>query len=126
MRIYDSFIYFIIFIKLAYSIGYFTHLYFDFFDTQNKNGTIDQYAVYIRDFCEILFISCMSILMIFLFNPVYVVKQSLYINDHTQKLFFIFAIVLLFIVFQLIREKNLYGKIRNMFSKVVVTPTPSN
>jgi len=116
MRIYDSFIYFVIFVKVLYSTTYITHLYFDFFDKENKNSIIDQYVVNIRDSCEILFITFMSILMIFLFNPVYLVKHTLYMNQNTRNLFFVFAIVLIFVVFQLIRDKNIYANIRNMFS----------
>ena len=106
MRIYDSFIYFVIFLKIVYSICYFTHLYFDLFDKQNKNGAIDQYAVYIRDFSEIIFISCMSLLMLFLFNPLYLVDHSLYMNTHTRYLFFAFAIILVFIAIQLVQDTN--------------------
>jgi len=105
MKVYDSFIYFVIAVKFIYSVCFFTHLYFVYLDVENANSMIDLYSVYFRDISEVVFIVCMSGLMIFLFNPYMIVNHTLYMNTHTKYLFFIFGLILLFIVLETILEQ---------------------
>lgn len=128
MIVYDSYIYFVVFVKLIYSICYFTHLYFYYLDKQNLNGNIDTYAVYFRDICEVIFIAGMSGLMLFLFNPFYLINHELYLNEHTQYLFFAFAIILVFIAYQMVLDnfKPFPTGIIMTSIRRILTPTPTS
>ena len=107
MKIYNSYILITIIVKVIYSISYSTHLYFALIDKKRLGSLIDEYAILFRDISEIVFITLMSALILFLFNPYMIINHSLYMNTQTKSLFFIFGIILLFVVYQMVLENEL-------------------
>jgi hypothetical protein len=90
----DIYIYFIVFIKLIFSITYFLHIYFiKVIPNSEKGQEIDPKIVFWKERTEFIFIASMSVLMIYLFNPWR--NEPLFINEETKVLFYVLGWVLL-------------------------------
>jgi hypothetical protein len=90
----DIYLYFIIFIKLIFSITYFLHIYFSKVNPNSEKGQeIDPKIVFWKERTEFIFIASMSALMIYLFNPWK--NEPLFINEETKVLFYVLGWVLL-------------------------------
>jgi predicted tellurium resistance membrane protein TerC len=76
----------------------------------------------------VIFIAGMSGLMLFLFNPFYLINHELYLNEHTQYLFFAFAIILVFIAYQMVLDnfKPFPTGIIMTSIRRILTPTPTS
>jgi hypothetical protein len=123
MKIYNSYILITIIVKVIYSISYLTHLYFALIDKKQLGSLIDEYAILFRDISEIVFITLMSALILFLFNPYMFINHSLYMNTQTKSLFFIFGIILLFVVYQMVLENELLYPSCNFSHKEFAQPS---
>ena len=123
MKIYNSYILITIIVKVIYSISYLTHLYFALIDKKHLGSLIDEYAILFRDISEIVFITLMSVLILFLFNPYMNINHSLYMNMQTKSLFFIFGIILLFVVCQMVLENELLYPSCNFSHKEFAQPS---
>jgi hypothetical protein len=123
MKIYNSYILITIIVKVIYSISYSTHLYFALIDKKQLGSLIDEYAILFRDISEIVFITLMSVLILFLFNPYMIINHSLYMNMQTKSLFFIFGIILLFVVCQMVLENELLYPSCNFSHKEFAQPS---
>jgi hypothetical protein len=89
--LYDSFIIFIYVLKISFVILSITKLYLIKKDPKNK--WIDT-IIYWKDRVEFVFVICMALLLIYIFLP----SSNSYkkIDKHTQLLFGLFGILLLF------------------------------
>ena len=114
MKLYDYYIYLIIFFKTIFFILSLIHIYFKIKDnrsktsdntnTNNTNNTntnnnnvnnlkIQQRVEYLRSSCEFIVTALISLLLIYLFNPLY---PKLYLIDKETKIvLFLFGIILL-------------------------------
>ena len=114
MKLYDYYIYLIIFFKTIFFILSLIHIYFKIKDnrsktsdnTNNTNNTntntnnnnvnnlkIQQRVEYLRSSCEFIVTILISFLLIYLFNPLY---PKLYLIDKETKIvLFLFGIILL-------------------------------
>jgi len=98
---YDYFIVFIILTKLIYIILECIHIYEKI---KGKEGSpYDNKIVTTKDNIEIIFITSMSILLIYLFYP-YHTKRPI-IDGNTQLLLFLYGIIILFTI----NIKNIYN-----------------
>jgi hypothetical protein len=88
--ILPPFIYFIIFIKIIFLIMALSNIYFD---KVTHNQTYDHKTIYWKERTEFIFIICMSILLIVIFNPNY--NNQRLLTKETKFLFFIFGIILI-------------------------------
>jgi len=88
----DYFIFFIIFIKIIFAISFIG----DVISKHTNNYTIeyilDPRFIYWKERTEFIFIACMSILLIYHFNP----TKPIPVPKDTNMLFFIFGLILLF------------------------------
>jgi hypothetical protein len=89
---FDYFIFFIIFIKIIFAITYFGDVISNHTNNYTINQILDPRFIYWKERTEFLFIACMSILLIYHFNPFNPVP----IPKDTNILFFIFGCILLF------------------------------
>ena len=88
--ILPPFIYFIILIKIIFLIMALSNIYFD---KVTHNQTYDHKTIYWKERTEFIFIICMSILLIVIFNPNY--NNQRLLTKETKFLFFIFGIILI-------------------------------
>lgn len=88
--ILPPFVYFIIFIKLIFLLMALSNIYFD---KISKNNKLDEKTIYWKDRTEFIFIICMSILLMVIFNPMY--NNERLLNKEIKILFFIFGIILI-------------------------------
>jgi len=90
----DIFLYFIIFIKLVFSLTYFLHIYFSKVNPNSEKGQqIDPTILFWKERTEFIFIASMSALMIYLFNPWK--TEPLVFNNEMKVLFYVLGWVLL-------------------------------
>lgn len=90
----DIFLYFIIFIKLTFSLTYFLHIYFSKVNPKSeKSQELDPRVLFWKERTEFIFIASMSALMIYLFNPWK--KEPLVFNNEMKVLFYVLGWVLL-------------------------------
>lgn len=90
----DIFLYFIIFIKLTFSLTYFLHIYFSKVNPNSeKSQELDPRVLFWKERTEFIFIASMSALMIYLFNPWK--KEPLVFNNEMKVLFYVLGWVLL-------------------------------
>ncbi len=90
----DIFLYFIIFIKLVFSLTYFLHIYFSKVNPNSQKGQeIDPTILFWKERTEFIFIASMSALMIYLFNPWK--TEPLVFNNEMKVLFYVLGWVLL-------------------------------
>ena len=110
MKLYEYYIYLIIFFKTIFFILSLIHIYFKIKDNRNKtsdntnntnntnnnnanNLKIQQRVEYLRSSCEFIVTILISCLLIYLFNPLY---PKLYLIDKETKIvLFLFGIILL-------------------------------
>ena len=98
-QILPPFIYFIIFIKIIFLIMTLSNIYFKKVsknnDNKNKNkdNIFDAKTIYWKERTEFIFIICMSILLIVIFNPRY--NNERFLTKETKILLFIFGIILI-------------------------------
>jgi hypothetical protein len=104
MKYYDLYINLIIFLKIIFFILSLIHIYFKIKDNKkttanantntNNSQKIQDLVEYLRSRCEFIVTFLMSLLLIYIFNPL---NPKIYlINKETKYLFFIFGIILLF------------------------------
>lgn len=87
----DYFLFFIIFIKIVFVLS----LVGDIISKHTNNDTIenlDPRFLYWKERTEFIFIACMSLLLIYHFNP----RNPVAVPKDTNILFFIFGCILLF------------------------------
>ena len=87
----DYFLFFIIFIKIVFAISYFG----DVISKHTNNyiiNELDPRFLYWKDRTEFIFIACMSLLIMYHFNPI----KPIPVPNDTNILFFIFGCILLF------------------------------
>ena len=90
----DIFLYFIIFIKLVFSLTYFLHIYFSKVNPNSQKGQeIDPTILFWKERTEFIFIASMSALMIYIFNPWK--TEPLVFNNEMKVLFYVLGWVLL-------------------------------
>jgi len=90
----NIFLYFIIFIKLVFSLTYFLHIYFSKVNPNSEKGQqIDPTILFWKERTEFIFIASMSALMIYLFNPWK--TEPLVFNNEMKVLFYVLGWVLL-------------------------------
>ena len=90
----DIFLYFIIFIKLVFSLTYFLHIYFSKVNPNSEKGQeLDPRILFWKERTEFIFIASMSALMIYLFNPWK--TEPLVFNNEMKVLFYVLGWVLL-------------------------------
>ncbi len=100
MKYYDMFIYFIIFIKVIFifsKIGtkYYDHKLKNAKDEKEKSNmreTLEKLK-YWEERAEFIFIACMSILLIYIFNPRWTVHPR--INHETRLLFYLYGCIII-------------------------------
>jgi hypothetical protein len=91
MDYYTIYISIIFLVKIVFVILAFTHLYLKFKNKGDSN--LDKQLLFWKERIEFIFITLMSFLLIYLFNPR---KNRLFmINDETKLLFFLFGFVLI-------------------------------
>jgi uncharacterized ion transporter superfamily protein YfcC len=110
MKYYGLFIYLIIFLKIIFFILSMMHIYFKIKDNKkntansntntnanNANNANNQKTIerveYLRSRCEFIVTFLMSLLLIYIFNPLY--PKIYLIDKETKYLFFIFGTILL-------------------------------
>ena len=64
-----------------------------YFDKIKHNNKFDEKTIYWKDRTEFIFIICMSILLMVIFNPMY--NNERLLNKEIKILFFIFGIILI-------------------------------
>lgn len=87
----DYFLFFIIFIKIIFALSFIG----DIISKHTNNiiiNELDPRFLYWKDRTEFIFIACMSLLLIYHFNP----TNSVPVPKDTNILFFIFGCILLF------------------------------
>ena len=82
---------FIFLIKIGFIIMSITHFYLK--AKGKKNSDLDKHILYWKERFEFIFITMMSILLIYLFNPR--VNRTLLINKETKILLYLFGFILL-------------------------------
>lgn len=87
----DIYITFIFLIKIGFVLMALTHIYLKFKGKANSN--LDKKIMYWKERFEFIFIATMSILLIYLFNPL--LNKSIILDKETKLLLFIFGFVLL-------------------------------
>lgn len=97
-QILPPFIYFIIFIKIIFLIMTLSNIYFknasnNNDNNDNKDNIFDAKTIYWKERTEFIFIICMSILLMVIFNPRY--NNERFLTKETKILFFIFGIILI-------------------------------
>jgi hypothetical protein len=95
MNYYDAFIYFIIFIKIAFIIMTITHLYLKFYKVVKGDNysELDKKIVFWKERFEFIFVALMALLLIFLFSPRN--NRIVLIDKETKVLFYLFGFILL-------------------------------
>jgi hypothetical protein len=88
----DYFLFFIIFIKIIFAISYFGDVISKHTNNYLINDILDPRFIYWKERTEFIFIACMSILLIYHFNP----RNPVPVPKDTNILFFIFGLILLF------------------------------
>ena len=89
-----AFVYFIIFIKIIFLIATISQAYLT---KVNPNSTYKKYnkqTLYLKEQTEFVFIACISLLLIFIFNPWY--NNEKYLNGEIRLLFYLFGWILIF------------------------------
>lgn len=91
MNSYDCFIYYIVLNKILFVIFGVWHF---ILVRENKGETEFSSSLHIwKEYCEFMFIACMAILSIYLFNPFLEVRPA--INYETRVLLFVFGWIVL-------------------------------
>ena len=91
MNFFSYFVLFIIFIKVLFIISSVIHLYYKL--KKNENNVINIKALYWRERFEFIFIFCMAVVLIYLFNPRY--NNEKLINNEVKLLLYLFGFILL-------------------------------
>lgn len=85
------FIYFIVFIKLVFLLSALSHVYFE---KVKKSEEKSSFTLHWKERTEFIFTICMSIMLIFIFNPWH--NGMKYINKEIKILFYLFGWILIF------------------------------
>ena len=93
MNYYNKFIYLIIFIKFIF-IGLSIYLVYIKRKEANNKNKINR-ITQLKKKAETIFITCMSLLLIYLFNPRYNKNEVIILDYETRLLLFLFGFVLL-------------------------------
>jgi hypothetical protein len=88
----DYFLFFIIIIKIIFAITFIGDIISKHTNNYEINDILDPRFVYWKERTEFIFIACMSLLLIYHFNP----KNPVPVPKYTNILFFIFGCILLF------------------------------
>ena len=91
MNYFDIYIYLILAIKLCFILMSIIHLYFKI--KGKKDSELDKQILYWKERFEFIFILLMSLLLIYLFNPIKQNQEK--INGETKILLYLFGFVLL-------------------------------
>jgi uncharacterized membrane protein YiaA len=92
MNYYNKFIYLVIFIKFIFIALSIYLVYIKRKEPNNKNKI--NRITHLKKKVETIFITCMSLLLIYLFNPRYT-KNELVLDYETRLLLFLFGFILL-------------------------------
>lgn len=92
MERFDYFISFIIFLKVLFILFSLIHIYYKV--KKDENNEINERAVFWKHHIEFVFIACMAILLIYLFNPR--LNNQKMITNETKLLLYLFGFILLF------------------------------
>jgi len=87
----DYYIFLIVIIKIIFWFSVIGNLFISFLINTN-NTRIDNYLLHLKEITEFIFIICMSILLIYYFNP-FLPKQP--IQKESSSLFFLFGCILI-------------------------------
>jgi|LauGreDrversion4_2_1035121.scaffolds.fasta_scaffold00440_27 hypothetical protein len=85
------FVSFVFFIKILFAILALTHIYLT--HTGKGDSELNETVVYWKERCEFIFIACMSLLLLYFFNP----RKNTAIEPtfELRLLFFVFGIIIL-------------------------------
>jgi hypothetical protein len=91
MNKYHTYVIFIFFIKICFMLMVVTHIYLK--AKGEEQSDLDKKILYLKERFEFIFIASMSILIIYLFNPI--IEKSILIDKETKVLLFLFGFILL-------------------------------
>lgn len=91
MNKFDVYISFIFLIKIGFVIMAITHLYLKL--KNKEHSDLDKKTLYWKERFEFIFTILMSILLIYLFNPIH--DRSILIDHETKILLYLFGFILL-------------------------------
>ena len=109
-------IYFTIFIKIVFLISVIGDIFFSHYHkTSTVSKSFDIKFAYLKEQSEFVFVFCMAILLIIVFNPWF--DNQKYINIHKDLgiLFYLFGFILLFTAnwSLLFQESHIFKRIKN-------------
>ena len=94
-KILEIVIYFIIFIKIIFLISTIGVIVFNHYnETSDLSKLLETKFAYWKKKTEFIFFFCMSLLLIYIFNPWY--KNRKYITKELELIFYLFGFILLF------------------------------
>jgi len=91
MNKYDSYIIFIIIVKIGFILMAISHIYLKV--KGKENSDIDKTVIYWKERFEFIFVFLMSLLLIYLFNPRH--DNTKLIDTETKILLYLFGFILL-------------------------------
>jgi uncharacterized membrane protein len=91
MNKFDMYVTFIFLIKIGFIITAVSHIYLK--SKGEEKSELDNKILYWKDRFEFIFTAAMSILLIYLFNPV--TSKSIVIDSETKTLLYLFGFILL-------------------------------
>jgi hypothetical protein len=93
-QIIEKIVYFIIFIKIIFLISTIGEIIFNRYDkNSSRSQMLSVTFSYWKNKTEFIFVFCMSLLLIYIFNPWY--KNRKYISKELELLFYLFGYILL-------------------------------
>ena len=94
VKILENVVIIIICIKIVFAFSLVGNVFFTHFKkTSTKSEKYHTLFVHLKEVTEFIFIICMSLLLIFIFNPWY--KHQIYISREIALLFYLFGFILL-------------------------------
>ncbi len=91
MNKYDMYVTFILIIKIGFIFTAVSHIYLK--SKGEENSELDNKILYWKDRLEFIFTAAMSILLIYLFNPI--TSKNIVIDSETKTLLYLFGFILL-------------------------------
>ena len=115
MNFFKSYIYLIFFIKIVFILTSIMQLYLNL--KGKKTSELDKKIVYLKEKFEFIFVFLMSLLLIYLFNPL--TNNINIIDKETKTLLFLFGLILLITANweTFITESLLFKRIQNIVGK---------
>ena len=115
-KILEIIIYFTIFIKIVFLVSAIGDIFFAHYQkTSSRSQDLELRFAYWKERSEFIFVFCMAILLIYIFNPRFNNQKYITIHKNLGVLFYLFGFILLFTANWglFIQESRIFKRLKN-------------